>query len=648
MLSLSRWYWFLLLLLSAAPLLANAGAEPGAQIEKLTRARTRVVWLLNPDVNDLQCQGEGLTLWGMDTRDKLGPRQLLAKPGNLNRPFLTPDGTRVIFTNPKLRTVSMFNFDGTGLHELCRGFGLTLWVDPTTKNEWLYVQGHEQAIPAKNPILRYNLKDLKHPEIVWNKTDITATPNANFQLSADGTRAATLFPWPNAGLANLRDQTWQMHATGCWPGMAPDNSYRFWVFDSSHRSVTMFGPGGIGQSTLVLTGAPNSDNKEVYHPRWSNHVRFITHTAPKYKPSHVYIAALDQDFKKVDGWVQVTPPGTAAAMMPDVWIEGQDPDAQRTPSLQPLPVPWQAHVLGQAIGCTGGRDDDKIFLQSQSGDIYGSEDTCHFVNQRLVGDGQITAHLNSYLNIGPNGRIALMLRELPEAKPSAQAATIHLSLRPGKKTLSFAWRPRTASATTETEMSLPKLEGTADWIRLVRRGDTFSGYYSRDGKTWHDWGTTKVSVAQTLGIGMALSSDGPVAGTVIWDLIELSGSLPDTPATRPATLPQPEAVLSEIRGKIISVGRTPTLQEIQPYNAALTADVVEIQSTTQGPALSGRILVCHYVIRDGKVLAGADGKNHAEVILRLIPLEKQRKEKTLRLILPDVGYDLPTYYVVEK
>jgi hypothetical protein len=264
MLSLKYGYGFLLLLLSAAPLWAATDAEPAAQIEKFTRARTRVVWLLNPDVNDLMCQGDGLTLWGVDTQDKQGPRQLLAKPGHFNRPFLTPDGTRVVFTNPKLRTVSMLNFDGTSLQELCRGFGLTMWVDPATKIEWLYVQGHEQSAPAKNPILHYNLKALQHPEIVWNKTDITATPNANFQLSADGTRAAILFPWPNAGLANLRDQTWQPHATGCWPGMAPDNSYRFWVFDNSHRSVTMFGPGGTGQNIVTLTGAPNSDNKEVY------------------------------------------------------------------------------------------------------------------------------------------------------------------------------------------------------------------------------------------------------------------------------------------------------------------------------------------------------------------------------------------------
>ncbi len=375
-------------------------------------------------------------------------------------------------------------------------------------------------------------------------------------------------------------------------------------------------------------------------------MRYITHIAPKFKPSHVYIAALDQKFTKVDAWVQITPEGKAAAMMPDVWIAGPDPDAQLTPSLEPLLAPWQTHVLGRALGSTGRQDDDKIILQSQSADIYGTADTCHYVNQRLVGDGQITAHLNSYANIGPNGRIALMLRELPVAKPSDQAATIHLSLRPIKKTLSFAWRPLTAAATTETEMPLPKLEGTADWIRLVHSGDTFSGYYSRDGKEWHAWGTAAVKVAQTLCIGLALSSDGPVTGTATWDHIELSGTLPDTPTTRPAI--QPAAVISEIRGKIIAVGRTPSLQEIQPYTAALTADVVEIQTTNQGPALRGRILACRYVLRDSKVVVGADLKNNTEVILRLIPLEQQRKEKSLRLILPDEGFDLPTYYVLEK
>jgi hypothetical protein len=625
---------------------AARAAESPHPIQAFTGARTRVVWLVNPGKGDLMCQQDGITLWGIDTGDGAGPRQLLATAGHMNRPFLTPDGTRVVFTNPRDRRIFLMAFDGAEPRELCRGFGLTVWKDPASGKEWLYAQGHEIEDASKNPIRRYDMDDLSHSEVVWDRTHLTATPNSNFQLSADGTRAAALFPWPNAGLADLRDQTWLPHASGCWTRIAPDNSYRFWVFDSSHRSVTLFGPGGSAK--VILSGAPGSGDREVYHPRWSNHVRYLTHTAPKQAP-RVFLARLDRGFASIEGWVAVSPDGQDGAMMPDAWIEGNDPDAQPIPPLRPLPPPWRARAFGNARGGASGLEGNRILIQSMGGDIFGESDSFHFVSQGLDGDGQITARVASQSQIGPNSRIAVMMRQDAGEHPAASAANIHMAIRPGKKTLSLAWRDRSGGGSREMERNVPNLDTEPGWVRLRRDGDVFVGYHSRDGREWTEWGRCTLALGHKVDVGLALSGDAlsangtPVPSSATFDQVALSGTLPDHVGASPRQA-RSDPGESWIQGRRTAVGRTPTLQELAPYTAALTADVVEVEKTLAGAELRGRALLCRFAVRDGLVL---DTPAHPPDTWRVVPLESRPLEKTIRLILPDDGFDLPLYLVLE-
>ncbi len=74
-------------------------------------------------------------------------------------------------------------------------------------------------------------------QTVWSSSIIQALPS--FQLSRDGKLAASTFPWPSSGVAELPDVAWRKHRDGCWPSMAPDDSYISWTFDGPHRNLFM-------------------------------------------------------------------------------------------------------------------------------------------------------------------------------------------------------------------------------------------------------------------------------------------------------------------------------------------------------------------------------------------------------------------------
>jgi len=70
--------------------------------------------------------------------------------------------------------------------------------------------------------------------------------------------------------------------------MSPDNSLRSWVFTGNHRSIHFCvttdprtGKGfGYGVEFNKSPGLTLSGQQEMYHPRWSNNVRFLTAGAP--------------------------------------------------------------------------------------------------------------------------------------------------------------------------------------------------------------------------------------------------------------------------------------------------------------------------------------------------------------------------------
>ncbi len=82
-------------------------------------------------------------------------------------------------------------------------------------------------------------------------------------MSDNGTLAAGLFPWPDAGLADLARGAWVRKARGCWPSLAPGDTGLMWVFDGSHRQITLLPAAGLDGWVVSLCGARRVAGREV-------------------------------------------------------------------------------------------------------------------------------------------------------------------------------------------------------------------------------------------------------------------------------------------------------------------------------------------------------------------------------------------------
>jgi len=325
--------------LVAAALIVSCRGENGEdqrarhaarELRDLTGAPTRIVWCQDMgEGTDLLAYGDKFRLMGFDTEDRRGARPILEKEANYSKPMITPKGDRIVFSNRKEYMIYVVNWDGSGLKPLLRGHAVDVWMNPADGTEWVYygadpLEGVDQNLKSYSGFSRFRIDDPSVSEPVWDKTEVMQLTENNFQLSADGARASL---WgPSLGVAELPNVKWEPYGKGCWPSLAPDNSYVFWHFDGGHRSMTAYSPGGGNDRRIVINGAPGVDGGEVFHPRWSNHARFFSVSGPLEIAGggpevEVYIGRLDDRVTAVEQWARVTY-NERADFFPDVWIAG--------------------------------------------------------------------------------------------------------------------------------------------------------------------------------------------------------------------------------------------------------------------------------------------------------------------------------------
>ncbi|MEI7902363.1 MAG: hypothetical protein WCK89_19100 [bacterium] len=322
----------------AGSLLLGAGLEPGLaaaetnsvkqQLLSLTGGRrVKVAWNQGAE-NDMK-------LKFFDTKEGV-IREL---PFAGSAPLLTQDGRCVLASSgkaPNDRKVMAYDTEGKKTIALASGPGnclLAVWQDPKTRRVWVYVNDcgdkNESWDTPAGKICRFPIDKPDARELFWDRT----SSHCYLIFSADGTRACFEPNWSNIGQLKLAfdakgkvDQdksTYTQFGGGCFPSMAPDNSYRLFRLDGDHRSITLCDADNANPRKISVVEIPGVGDKgrNVWLTRWSTDPRYFTLVAPAGNDAQIWMGRFDANITKVESWVRVSAEKGPQCWMSHAWIE---------------------------------------------------------------------------------------------------------------------------------------------------------------------------------------------------------------------------------------------------------------------------------------------------------------------------------------
>ena len=180
-----------------------------------------------------------------------------------------------------------------------------------------------------------------------------------------------------------------------------------------------------------------------------------------------------------------------------------------TYTISALPSPWTDQDIG-SVGVAGSGAFDgstgTYFVQGSGGNVFNAPDQFNYLYETLSGDGAIIARVVSELNLYQATKAGVMIRETTD--PSSAFAFVSLALDSGG--VYFSSRASGAGPNYNGAYSA----SSPVWVKLVRQGSTFTGYYSSDGSSWTAAGSSfTVSMATNVLVGLAVVSTNNTALT---------------------------------------------------------------------------------------------------------------------------------------
>lgn len=162
-------------------------------------------------------------------------------------------------------------------------------------------------------------------------------------------------------------------------------------------------------------------------------------------------------------------------------------------------APWTLQDIG-AVGAPGGASYNcgAFTLTGSGADIWGTTDAFQFSYVPVTGNCTIMARVTSVQYVDFWSKAGVMIRE----STNANAANAFIAVTPANG-VTWQYRSTTGGNTANTAAS-----GLAApyWVKLVRSGNTFTGYRSADGTNWTQQGSTTIAMATTVYAGLAVVS----------------------------------------------------------------------------------------------------------------------------------------------
>ena len=182
-----------------------------------------------------------------------------------------------------------------------------------------------------------------------------------------------------------------------------------------------------------------------------------------------------------------------------------------------LPAGWDSQDVGTVIAPGSSNASGGTYTISGSGaNIATTADGFQYASKPVSGNCTVTARILSQSNPNQYARSGVMIRETKDAGGTYEM----MCVQPGGHFFEQHRSTTNAngSASASVTQTLPY------WIRSVRSGNSFSSYYSPNGTTWTQVGTTQtIAMATSVYAGLAVNShaDGEL-GTTTFDNVTIT------------------------------------------------------------------------------------------------------------------------------
>jgi uncharacterized repeat protein (TIGR03806 family) len=397
------------------------------------------------------------------------------------------------------------------------------------------------------------------------------TPNANFVLGVKTRQLNGNFLYPSTGITDNQLRTWN-HLGLLTPALVESNITNYAALvNVTNSSATLDNrvrsyldancaqchrPNGVQALFDARYDTPLAD-QNIINGNVDNNLGIAG--AKVIRPADIPRSIMDLRMNAL-GANQMPPlarnriDGTAVATL-EAWINSLPPVGN-------FPPPWaDADVGNVGLAGSAGYSSGAFNITAGGNDIWDNADSFHFVYQQITGDGQIVAHLARLDQIDTWTKGGVMIRET--LAPDARNAFMLVSSGNGT-VLQGRSATGGASANIMGSNVTPPY-----WVKLVRSGNTFSGYDSSDGVSWHLVGTESITMASAVYVGMAVTAHNNSAQTTAsFDNVQVNGV--GTPiAPNITTQPQSQAVTagSNVTFSVTATGTAP-LQYQWRFNAA--------------------------------------------------------------------------------
>jgi regulation of enolase protein 1 (concanavalin A-like superfamily) len=164
-----------------------------------------------------------------------------------------------------------------------------------------------------------------------------------------------------------------------------------------------------------------------------------------------------------------------------------------------LPTGWTDQDIGSvSLAGSASYSGGTYTVNGSGSSISGTADQFNYAYQTAGTSYTITARVVSMTNTNSGAQAGVMIRET--LATGSTMANINVTPSNG-----VTWVTRTTSGSATGGSRTASLVAPY-WVRVVRNGSTFTGYYSSDGVTWTQQGTVTISMASSAYIGLVVSS----------------------------------------------------------------------------------------------------------------------------------------------